>query len=294
MRTIYQLHATSAAQSRLVSLRRYENATDTGASMLMALDIGNSVTTVGVFDGSEIRAEWRVSTDVRKLRDEYAMVLVNLLRAAEISPEDIHHCSIASVVPTLTPVFEDLARRYFHAEALVVGAGVRTGMRILYDNPREVGADRVVDAVCALKLYGPPPLIIVDLGTATVLDAINAQGDYVGGAIAPGISLSSEALFAGASKLYRIELEPPRAAIGKNTVEAMRSGLVLGAVMMIEGMVARFKTELGGTAKVIATGGWGEMIASQTDAIDLVDRDLTLKGLQMLYEMNRTPAGQES
>ncbi|HWO93538.1 MAG TPA: type III pantothenate kinase [Dehalococcoidia bacterium] len=255
--------------------------------MLLALDIGNTVTTIGVFEGDELRANWRISTDVRKLRDEYAMLLFNLLWTGKIDPADVSKCSIASVVPTLTPVFEDLARRYFDANPLVVGSGVRTGMRIVYDNPREVGADRVVDAVAAQRLYGPPPLIVVDLGTATVLDAINAAGDYVGGAIAPGLSIASEALFERASKLYRVELEPPRNAIGRNTVEAMRSGLVLGAVATIEGLVARFKQELGGEAKVIATGGWAEMMAKQTTSIDIVDRHLTLAGLRMLYEMNR-------
>ncbi len=261
--------------------------------MLLALDIGNTIITAGVFDGERIVATWRVSTDVRKQRDEYALVLLGLLGSAGIEPGAVHHCSIASVVPTLTPVFEELARRQFSAEPLVVGSGIRTGMRILYDNPRDVGADRVVDAVAALRLYGPPPLIVVDLGTATVLDAVNEAGDYVGGAIAPGLSIASEALFERASRLYRVELEPPRAAIGRNTVESMRSGLVLGSVAMIEGMVARFKAELGGRATVVATGGWAEMIATQTGVFDHVDRNLTMNGLRMLYELNRTTSAAE-
>ncbi len=262
--------------------------------MLLALDIGNTVTTVGVFEDDRLRASWRLSTDARKLVDEYAMVLLGLIETAEIKPGAIRHCAIASVVPTLTATFEELVKRYFEVTPLVVGAGIRTGMRILYENPREVGADRVADSVAALKLYGPPPIVIVDLGTATVLDAINEKGDYLGGAIAPGLSIAADALFDRASKLYRVELEPPRSAIGRNTVEAMRSGLVLGAVAMIEGLVDRFKAELGGRATVVATGGWAEMIAGLSGAFDHVDRQLTLTGLRMLYQINHmTPVAEQ-
>ena len=261
--------------------------------MLLALNINNTVTAAGVFEGQKLLATWRISTDVHRLADEYAMVLLNLLHTSEIDPGAVRHCSIASVVPPLTTVFEDLARRYFNVDPLIVSSGIRTGMRIIYDNPREVGADRVVGSVAALRQYGPPPIIVVDMGTATVLDAINEAGDYVGGAISAGLSIASDALFERASKLYRVELEPPRAAIGRNTGDAMRSGLVLGAVAMIEGMVARFKAELGGQATVVATGGWSEMIAKQTDVFDHVDRHLTLVGLRILYEMNRTPAPAE-
>lgn len=262
--------------------------------MLLALDVGNTVTTVGVFEGDQIRANFWLATDIRRMQDEYAMLLLSLLRTSGLEPDAIDEVCIASVVPTLTPVFTQLSKRYFNATPLIVGSGIRTGMRILYDSPRDVGADRVADVVAATHLYWPPPLIVVDLGTATVLDAVNAAGDYVGGAIAPGLSIASEALFARASKLYRVELEPPRHAIGKNTVEAMRSGLVLGAVAMIEGMVRRFKHELGGEAKVIGTGGWAEMMAGQTTCIDIVDRDLTLKGLYILYENNRAHIAEEA
>lgn len=257
--------------------------------MLLALNVNNTVTTAGVFDGAELLATWRMATDQRKQPDEYAMVLLTLLRTAAIDRSAISDCAIASVVPTMTPVFEELARRYFEADPLVVGSGIRTGMRIIYDNPREVGADRVADAVAAMKLYGPPPIIVVDMGTATVLDAINESGDYVGGAIAAGLSIASDALFERAAKLYRVELEPPRSAIGKNTVEAMKSGLVLGAVATVEGLVERFKRELGGSATVVATGGWSTMIAQETDIFDHVDRHLALTGLRLLFELNRTP-----
>ncbi len=261
--------------------------------MLLAFNVNNTVTTAGVFDGPLLRGTWRMATDVRKQTDEYAMVLLTLLGTADIDRSAIHECAISSVVPTMTPVFEELSRRYFNAEPMVVGSGIRTGMRILYDNPREVGADRVADAVAALKLYGPPPIIIVDMGTATVLDAINEAGDYVGGAIAAGLSIASEALFDRAAKLYRVELEPPRFAIGKNTVDAMKSGLVLGAVATVEGLVARFKEELGGDATVVATGGWSAMISGQTDVFDHVDRHLALTGLRLLFELNRTPVAAE-
>ena len=194
---------------------------------------------------------------------------------------------MASVVPDLVPVFERLLGRYFGVEPVVIGTGTRTGVRILYDNPREVGADRIVDVVAALNLYGPPPLIIVDFGTATVFDAVNADGDYLGGAIAPGIGIASEALFERAAKLYRVELERPKSAIGKNTVAAIQSGTLFGYVGLVEGMVARFKKELGGSARVIATGGWAELLAKETKVFDVVDQNLTLTGLRLIHGMQR-------
>ena len=177
-------------------------------------------------------------------------------------------------------------KRYFKATPLVVGSGVRTGMRILYDNPRDVGADRVTDAVAALRLYGAP-LIIVDCGTATVFDAISKEGDYLGGAIAPGIGIAAEALFQRASKLYRVDLETPKTAIGKNPVHSMQSGIMLGFVGLVEGIVERFQRELGGSAHVIATGGYAPVIAKETPVIEVVNANLTLVGLHMIHEMNR-------
>ena len=212
--------------------------------------------------------------------------MLGLLRIEEIAVEKITEGVMASVVPDLAPIFEQLCKRYFGIEPMIVGTGTRTGVRILYDNPRDVGADRIVDVVAALKLYGPPPLIIVDFGTATVFDAVTAEGDYLGGALAPGIGIASEALFERAAKLYRVELERPKSAIGKNTIAAIQSGTLFGYVGLIEGMVARFKKELGGSARVIATGGWAQLLARETEVFDAVDQNLTLTGLQIIHEMN--------
>jgi type III pantothenate kinase len=254
--------------------------------LLLTLDVGNTNVTIGIFDGAELRATWRIATDVERLPDEYAVTILGLLATEPISTKDITEAIMASVVPDLAPVFEQLCRRYFGVEPLVVGTGTKTGIRIVYDNPREVGADRIVDVVAALHLYGPPPLVIVDFGTATVFDAVSAEGDYLGGAIAPGIGIASEALFERAAKLYRVELERPKNAIGKNTVAAIQSGTLYGYVGLIEGMVARFKKELGGSARVIATGGWAELLAKETRIFDAVDQNLTLTGLRLIHESN--------
>ena len=255
--------------------------------MLAALDIGNTNITIGVFEGEELCATWRLATDLERLSDEYAVTLLGLLQNAGIPVASIDEAVMASVVPDLVPVFERLLSHYFKVEPVVVGTGTRTGVRVLYDNPRDVGADRIVDVVAAMHLYGPPPLIIVDLGTATVFDAVSAEGDYLGGALAPGIGIASEALFERAAKLYRVELERPKSAIGKNTVAAIQSGTLFGYVGLIEGMVARFKKELGGPARVIATGGWAERLAKETRIFDAVDQNLTLTGLRLIHEMQR-------
>jgi type III pantothenate kinase len=255
--------------------------------MLAAFDIGNTNVTIGVFEGDEVRATWRLATDLQRMSDEYAVTVLGLLANAGIATSDIDAAIMASVVPDLIPVFERLLRSYFRIEPVVVGTGTRTGVRILYDNPREVGTDRIVDVVAAMHLYGPPPMIIVDFGTATVFDAVNAEGDYLGGALAPGIGIASEALFERAAKLYRVELERPKSAIGKNTVSAIQSGTLFGYVGLLEGMVARFKKELGGSARVIATGGWAELLARETKVFDVVDQNLTLTGLRILHGMQR-------
>jgi type III pantothenate kinase len=257
--------------------------------MLLAIDVGNTNITIGAFDGSTLKAHWRIATEADRLADEYAVTLINLFRLRELDPADFHCSILASVVPSLTPVFEEVCRRYFKAPPVTVGTGTRTGLRILYDTPREVGADRVVDAVAALKLYGPPPLVIVDFGTATVFDAINTDGDYLGGAIAPGIGIAAQALFEKASLLWTVKLERPRSAIGKNTVNALQSGIMLGYAGLVEGIVTRFKEELGGKATVVATGGLAEVIARETDLIDHIDQDLTLVGLRLIHDMNREP-----
>lgn len=256
------------------------------AKVLLALDIGNTAITIGVFDGEKIRARWSIATDVENLVDEYAILLLNLLQTGGLSASDIDEAVMGSVVPSLTPVFQEACSRYFKVSPLVVDLGVRTGIRILYDSPRDVGADRVIDAVAAIKLYGPP-LIIVDFGTATVFDAISREGDYVGGAIAPGIGISVEALFGRTAKLPRIELERPKHAIGKTTVSAMQSGVIFGYVGLVEGIITRMKAELEGEAKVIATGGYAPLIARETPLIEEVNVDLTLVGLRLIQEANR-------
>ena len=253
--------------------------------MLLAIDVGNTNVTLGVFEGEKLKASWHLAPDINRLADEYGVLMGNLLAHQGIGCEEIDAAVIASVVPDLDPIFESVCRRYFSVRPLVVSAGVRTGLRILYDSPREVGADRVADAVAAIRLYRPP-LIVVDLGTATVFDAISKDGDYVGGAIAPGLAIAAEALFQRAARLYRVELARPTSAIGCNTVAAVQSGVIFGYVGLVEGIVGRFKEELGQEAKVVATGGWAEAIAAETPVIDVVDTDLTLTGLRFIYEMN--------
>jgi len=253
--------------------------------MLLAIDIGNTNVTIGVFDGEELKATWRFGTDVHKLEDEYAAVLLELLSLKEINYRDIDCGIIASSVPPMVSVFEELCRRYFGVTPLVVGSGIKTGVRIAMDNPREVGPDRVVNAAAGHKLYGGP-LIVIDMGTATTFDAVSKDGDYLGGAIAPGIGISAEALFERAAKLPRVELIRPKKAIGRNTVAAMQSGLIFGYVGLVEGIATRMRKELGGQAKVIATGGLAGVIAKETDVVDVLEPDLTLIGLRLIYEMN--------
>lgn len=253
--------------------------------MLLAIDIGNTNIVIGVFDGENLKATWRLGTDVHKLEDEYAALLLDLLSMRGLVFADIDDAIISSSVPPLVTVFEELCRRYFEVASMVVGPGIKTGVRISIENPREVGADRVVNVAAAHRLYGGP-LIVIDFGTATTLDAVSEEGDYLGGAIAPGIVISSEALFEHAAKLPRVELVRPPKAIGRNSVSAMQSGIIFGYVGLIEGLVARMRKELGSTAKVIATGGLADIIASETGVVDAVELDLTLVGLRLIYELN--------
>lgn len=253
--------------------------------MLLAVDIGNTNVTYGVFDAERLRATWRMTSDVRRESDEYAAMLLNLLQYESMSIHDIHRAIISSVVPPLTATLEDLCQRYLHVTPIIVGTGIKTGIRVLYENPREVGADRICHAVAGYKLYGGP-LIVVDFGTATVFDAITKGGDYLGGAIAPGINLAAEALFQRASKLPRIELVQPQHAIGRNTVASMQAGLYYGYIGLIEGLVGRFQREMGGDAKVIATGGLAHLLTPDTKVFDEINHDLVLVGLRLIYEMN--------
>ncbi len=254
--------------------------------MLLAIDIGNTNITLGVFRGEQLMATWRWATDAERTADEYAALLLGLLPRAGVEFTDLTDVVVCSGVPPLVTTFQELSNRYFGAPPLIVGAGVKTGIRVMYENPRDVGADRIADAVAAHRVYGGPA-IVVDCGTATVLDAITADGDYLGGAIAPGIQISVEALAARASLLRRIELVAPKHAIGRNTPEAMQAGVIFGYVGLVEGLVTRFKAELDGEPKVIGTGGLVELIARECPAIDVVDKDLTLRGLRIIHELNR-------
>ena len=254
--------------------------------MLLAIDVGNTNIALGVFEGEKMRATWNIATDIHKTSDEYAVLLLSLLSRQNITSSDIDAAVICSVLPTLEPVFEELSKCYFGISPLVVGPGVKTGVRICTDNPRETGADRVANTAAAHRLYGGPA-IVIDFGTATTLDAVSEEGDYLGGAIAPGIGIASEALFERASKLPRIELVAPPHAIGTDTVTAMQSGLIFGYVGLIESLVHRIQQELGGKARVIATGGLADIIAKETKIVDAVNPHLTLEGLRLIYDMNR-------
>ena len=254
--------------------------------MLLAIDIGNTNVTAGVFDGNDLKTTFRFATDTRKMPDEYAVIINQLLPLQGLGLGDIDAVAMCSVVPPLTPSFVSLARTYFQVEPLEVGSGTRTGIRVRYDAPRDVGADRIVDAAAAFQLFAGS-VIVVDVGTATVFDAVNDQGDYLGGAIAPGISIAADSLFHATAMLRRVELSTPPAAIGRNTVHALQSGLVLGYAELVKGMVRRFKRELGEDAHVIATGGLANVVAEEAGVFDVVDPDLTLTGLRIVYDMNQ-------
>ncbi len=254
--------------------------------MFLAIDIGNTNITFGLYEGENLGPRWRIRTIHEKMPDEYGILLDQLFRHRGCRAEQVTGVAVASVVPPLTPVFQQACQDYLGQTVLVVDAGVRTGVRIRYDNPREVGADRVVDAAAVRALYGVPACV-VDFGTATTFDAVSAEGDYLGGAIAPGVGIAAQALFERTAKLPRVELTRPPSAIGRNTVHSIQSGLLFGYVGLVEGMVARFKAELGPQTCVVATGGLAEVIARETEVIDVVDPWLTLHGLRIIYELNR-------
>lgn len=254
--------------------------------MLLVLDIGNANVKIGVFRGDELVASWRIATDARRMPDEYAALFFSLLQIAGLQPSSVRGVALCSVVPPLTAVFEELFRSYFRVNPLVVGAGVKTGVRVLYDPPRDVGADRIVAAAAAFRMYGGP-VITVEFGTATVFDAVTREGDYLGGAIHPGLQVAAESLFTSTSQLRRVELVRPPQAIGRNTIAAIQSGIVLGHVGLVEGMVRRFKEELGPDARVIATGGLAHLIAPEVGIFTAVNEHLILQGLRLVYEMNR-------
>ncbi len=253
--------------------------------MLLAFDVGNTNIVLGVFEEDRLLVDWRISTQREKTADEYAMLIKQLCATNNIHFSQIQHIIISSVVPPLMGTLEQMAKKYFSIEPLVVGAHTETGLKILYDNPQEVGADRIVNAIAAYAKYGGPA-IVVDFGTATTFCALSAKGEYLGGAISPGIGISTEALFQRAAKLPKIELIKPKSIIGKNTVVSMQAGIIYGYIGQVDGIVTRMKKELGGKALTIATGGLAPLIAEDSETIDQVDQLLTIEGLRLIYHRN--------
>jgi len=255
--------------------------------VLLVLDVGNTKTAVGVYSEGKWIADWRVTTHLDYLSDEYYVLLKSLLEDADLSFQRLSGAALASVVPPLTATFEELIVRILGKKPVVVGPGVRTGIQIKIENPKEVGADRIANTAAVQKLYGGPA-IVLDLGTATTFDVVSKDGDYLGGAIAPGLGIAADALVRRTAKLPKVELTLPENAMGRNTVAAMQSGLVIGYVGLVKELVFRLKKELGGNPKVIATGGMAEMLDAWTEVIDVVSPRLTLEGIRIIYELNAT------
>lgn len=253
--------------------------------MLLVFDIGNSNIVMGTYEGKKLMKHWRISTDRQKTGDEYGMLMNDLFRYQGIRMSDIHAIIISSVVPPLVVPMVKMCERYFHIHPLVVGPGIKTGIKLHYENPRSIGADRIVNVVGAYEQFGGP-LIVIDIGTATTFDVVNDAGDFMGGVIAPGIGTSSDALFQTAAQLPRIELVPPKQIICRNTIQGMQAGIIFGYVGQIDEIVRRIKAEYGADMTVIATGGLARMIAKESATIDKVDHFLTLTGLQVLYSRN--------
>ncbi len=254
--------------------------------MLLVIDVGNSNTVLGIYQDAELKKDWRVGTDKNRTVDEYAMLINNLFSLSGLSFSDLDDVIVSCVVPPMLDTLERLCKQYFQLVAYVVGPGIKTGMPIQYDNPKEVGADRIVNAVAAYEKC-QCALIVVDFGTATTFDVISKEGAYQGGAIAPGVGISADALFARASKLPRVEFVRPPQIVAKNTVNSMQAGIFFGYVGLVEGIVGRMQKELNGTARVIATGGLAAPIAAATEVIDQVEPFLTLEGLRILYQRNK-------
>ncbi|MFQ6791833.1 MAG: type III pantothenate kinase [Thomasclavelia sp.] len=251
--------------------------------MLVVIDIGNTNITMGLFDQDQIVGNYRLTTKLDRTSDEYGFMLLSFLSASNIAVEQIEDVIIASVVPKIMYSFNNSIKKYFHKEPINIGPGIKTGIRIKIDNPKELGADRLVDAAGAFYIYGGPCLVI-DFGTATTFDIINDHGDFLGGVIAPGIGTSANALSNQAAKLPEIEIKKPKKIIGKNTVSSMQAGIVYGYIGLTENIICALKTEYGDNLKVISTGGLGRIIFNETDLIDVYDRDLTFKGLKIIYD----------
>lgn len=254
-------------------------------SLIFVFDVGNTNIVLGVYDQEELKHHWRIETNRHRTEDEFGMIVKNLFDHVGLSFTDIDGIIISSVVPPIMFSLDRMCQKYFHLKPLIVGPGIKTGLDIKYENPREVGADRIVNAVAAIHEYGSP-LVIVDFGTATTYCYVNDHNQYMGGAIAPGIGISTEALYSRAAKLPRIEISRPEDVIGKNTVSAMQAGIVYGYVGQVEGIVKRMKDKSAVPPKVIATGGLANLIAQESNIIDVIDPFLTLKGLQLIYKRN--------
>jgi len=254
--------------------------------MLLAIDIGNTSIGVGIFQKKSLIKNWKIRTEKEKTCDEYGIILLNLLSLSGMKVKEIKSVILSSVVPPLTPVFQDLSRSLFGIKIIVVGPGVKTGMAILYENPLEVGADRVVAAVAAYEKLGGP-CVVVDFGTATTFDAVSSKGEYLGGAIAPGIQISADALYFRTAKLPHIEIKKPRKAIGRTTVWSMQSGLYFGYIGLVSNVIQEIKRELGAEARVISTGGFAAQISHEIKSIDFHEPNLALDGLRILHERSR-------
>ena len=254
--------------------------------MLLAVDVGNTQTVLGLFDGERLAEHWRVATEAERTGDELAALLSDLLSLRGLGFDDVSAICLSSAVPLLVRSYQELAERHIGAPLLVLGPGTRTGIPVLYDDPREVGPDRIANAVAARERYGAP-CIVVDFGTSTNFDAVSAQGEYVGGVLAPGIEVSMDALFARAARLTKVDFVEPETVIGKTTVSALQSGLVYGFAGQVDGIVERIRAELGDNAPVIATGGLAELIAPHSRTIEQVDPLLTLDGLRLVWDRNR-------
>jgi len=254
--------------------------------MLLAIDVGNTHTVIGVFDEEKPAGTWRIRTNEAATADEYWVILHNLLVTGRLESVKVDGIIISCVVPTLVVVLEELCRHYLKVAPMFVGPGIKTGMPIRYDNPKEVGADRIVNAVAAYEKY-KCELIAVDFGTATTFDYVNAAGEYEGGVITPGVKIAAEALFHQASKLFRVEFSAPSRVIGKDTATAIQSGIVLGYASLVDGMLVRMFEELSSRPKTVATGGLARVITSECKLVDEVEEDLTMEGLRILYERNQ-------
>lgn len=257
--------------------------------MLLAIDAGNTHIVAGIYSEGKMLEHWRISTDRHKTEDEYGLLLLSLIRESRMDAGDIDGAVFASVVPPLTPILEKTISKYLKVEPIVVGPGTKTGVNIRYEDPKEVGPDRIAHAVAAIRKYGTPA-VVIDFGTATILDCISVSGEYLGGIIAPGVLTSLDALFEKAAKLPRIELSRPRRTIGRTSVQSMQSGMVLGFAGMVDSLVRRAAKDIGGEPHVIATGGLAKMIAEESETIQAVDPFLVLDGLYMIYKMNASEA----